>query len=81
MNASASAPPLRPDDAADHGAHGRAAASAYGNRVVTSLAVREQHGHTLTWIENQPPDVVVFPQIDRGGVGDRQALRRACACR
>ena len=27
----------------------------YGNRVVTSLAVREQHGHTTTWIPNQPP--------------------------
>lgn len=34
----------------------------YGNRVVTSAAVRQQHGHTLTWLENQPPDIVVFPQ-------------------
>ena len=34
----------------------------YGNRVVTSLAVREQHGHTTTWIPNQPPDIVVLPQ-------------------
>ncbi len=34
----------------------------YGNRVVTSTAVREQHGHTLTWVENQPPDIVVFPE-------------------
>ena len=34
----------------------------FGNRVVTSAAVREQHGHTLTWVENQPPDVVVYPQ-------------------
>ena len=24
--------------------------------------MREQHGNTLTWIENQPPDAVVFPQ-------------------
>jgi D-lactate dehydrogenase (cytochrome) len=39
-----------------------ALAKRYGNRVVTSSAVREQHGHTLTWIENQPPDVVVFPE-------------------
>jgi D-lactate dehydrogenase (cytochrome) len=34
----------------------------YGNRVVTSLAVRQQHANTLTWVENQPPDVVVYPQ-------------------
>src|SRR6187200_2774311 len=36
--------------------------SAVGNRVVTSQAVREQHGNTVTWIANQPPDAVVFPQ-------------------
>jgi D-lactate dehydrogenase (cytochrome) len=34
----------------------------YGNRLITSQAVREQHGHTTTWIENQPPDAVMFPQ-------------------
>jgi D-lactate dehydrogenase (cytochrome) len=34
----------------------------YGNRAVTSAAVREQHGHTLTWIPNQAPDAVVYPQ-------------------
>lgn len=34
----------------------------YGNRVVTSQAVREQHGHTTTWLTNQPPDIVVYPQ-------------------
>src|SRR5262249_8212597 len=34
----------------------------YGNRLATSQALREQHGHTTTWIENQPPDAVVFPQ-------------------
>ncbi|MBN9439992.1 FAD-linked oxidase C-terminal domain-containing protein [Bosea sp. (in: a-proteobacteria)] len=37
-------------------------AARFGNRLVTSLAVRQQHGHTLTWIPNQPPDAVVFPQ-------------------
>ena len=36
--------------------------AAFGNRVVTSQAVREQHGNTVTWITNQPPDAVVFPQ-------------------
>lgn len=35
--------------------------AALGNRVVTGMAVREQHGHTTTWITNQPPDVVVYP--------------------
>jgi D-lactate dehydrogenase (cytochrome) len=34
----------------------------FGNRLVTSTAVREQHAHTLTWIPNQPPDAVVYPQ-------------------
>ena len=36
--------------------------AAFGNRVVTSQAVREQHGNTVTWIPNQPPDAVVYPQ-------------------
>ena len=36
--------------------------AAFGNRVVTSQAVREQHGNTVTWIANQPPDAVIFPQ-------------------
>jgi D-lactate dehydrogenase (cytochrome) len=47
----------------------------FGNRAVTSQAVREQHGHTLTWLENQPPDVVVFPQ----DTGDVQDVVRICA--
>jgi D-lactate dehydrogenase (cytochrome) len=34
---------------------------ALGNRCVTSQSVREQHANTLTWTENQPPDVVVYP--------------------
>lgn len=33
----------------------------YGDRVVVSASVREQHGHSLTWAKNQPPDVVVYP--------------------
>lgn len=40
----------------------QALAASLGNRLVTSLAVRQQHGHTLTWIPNQPPDAVAFPQ-------------------
>lgn len=34
----------------------------YGERVVTSATVREQHGHSLTWVKNQPPDIVVYPR-------------------
>jgi len=37
-------------------------AAAFGNRLVTSEAVRQQHGNTTTWIACQPPDAVVFPQ-------------------
>ena len=29
----------------------------FGNRCITSLAVRQQHGHTTTFLENQPPPV------------------------
>jgi len=47
----------------------------FGNRAVTSNAVREQHGNTLTWIPNQPPDVVVFPQSGE----DVQQVVRICA--
>ncbi|MEM7720190.1 MAG: FAD-binding protein, partial [Pseudomonadota bacterium] len=32
----------------------------FGERLQTGQAIREQHGHTTTWIENQPPDAVVF---------------------
>jgi len=34
----------------------------FGDRLQTGEAIREQHGHTTTWIENQVPDAVVFPQ-------------------
>jgi D-lactate dehydrogenase (cytochrome) len=34
----------------------------FGNRIVTSQAVREQHGHTTTWIPNAPPDAVLFAE-------------------
>ena len=39
-----------------------ALAARFGNRLVTSQAVRDQHGHTLTWLANQPPDAVVYPE-------------------
>ncbi|MGQ7792734.1 FAD-binding oxidoreductase [Faunimonas sp. B44] len=34
----------------------------FGERLATSTAVREQHGHTTTWIPNQPPDAVLFAE-------------------
>ena len=34
----------------------------FGEKFQTGQSVREQHGHTTTWIENQAPDAVVFPQ-------------------
>ena len=34
----------------------------FGDRFQTGKSIREQHGHTTTWIENQPPDAVIFPQ-------------------
>ena len=49
--------------------------AAFGNRVVTSQAVREQHGNTVTWIVNQPPDAVVYPQSTE----DVQQIVRICA--
>src|SRR5579863_2074940 len=52
-----------------------ALAARYGNRLVTSQAVREQHGHTTTWIVNQPPDAVVFPQAAE----EVQDIVRLCA--
>ena len=35
-------------------------AARYGARFTASEAIRKAHGHTLTWLENQPPDAVVF---------------------
>ena len=52
-----------------------ALAAAFGNTLVTSQAVREQHGNTLTWVPNQPPDAVVFPQT----TDDVQQIVRICA--
>jgi D-lactate dehydrogenase (cytochrome) len=32
----------------------------FGERLSQSASVREQHGHTTTWLTNQPPDAVIF---------------------
>ena len=37
-------------------------AKRFGNRLVTSQAVREQHANTLTWQKNEAPDAVVFAE-------------------
>jgi D-lactate dehydrogenase (cytochrome) len=50
-------------------------AQKFGNRLVTSRAVREQHANTVTWIDNEPPDAVVFPQTTE----DVQEVVRLCA--
>jgi len=50
-------------------------AAAFGNRLVTSQAVRQQHGHTTTWHHNEPPDGVVYPQSTQ----DVQQIVRICA--
>jgi D-lactate dehydrogenase (cytochrome) len=52
-----------------------ALAARFGNRLVTSQAVREQHGNTTTWVANEPPDAVVFPQT----TADVQEIVRICA--
>jgi D-lactate dehydrogenase (cytochrome) len=52
-----------------------ALAARFGNKLVTSQAVREQHGHTTTWLANQPPDGVVFAQE----TADIQDVVRICA--
>jgi D-lactate dehydrogenase (cytochrome) len=53
----------------------RGLAAGFGNRLVTSLAVREQHGNTATGIPNQPPDGVVFPH----STAEVQDIVRLCA--
>jgi D-lactate dehydrogenase (cytochrome) len=52
-----------------------ALAAKFGNRLVTSQAVREQHANTTTWIANEPPDAVVFAQTTQ----DVQDIVRICA--
>ena len=65
---------VRRNETAIAGAIG-ALAARFGNRLVTSHAVREQHGNILTWIPNQPPDAVVFAH----STADAQDAVRICA--
>ncbi len=50
-------------------------AARFGNRFTASEAIRKAHGHTLTWLENQPPDAVVFAESN----DDVIDLVRLCA--
>ena len=50
-------------------------AARFGNRLVTSQAVRDQHAHTTTWLKPQPPDAVVMAQETK----DIQDVVRLCA--
>ena len=50
-------------------------AARFGNRLITSQAVREQHAHTTTWLPSQPPDAVVMAQE----TADIQDAVRICA--
>jgi len=34
----------------------------FGERYSDSPSMREQHGHTTTWLTNQPPEAVIFPE-------------------
>jgi D-lactate dehydrogenase (cytochrome) len=52
-----------------------ALAARFGNRLITSQAVREQHAHTTTWLASQPPDAVVMAQE----TADIQDVVRICA--
>jgi D-lactate dehydrogenase (cytochrome) len=65
---------LRPDPAELAGALSTLTAR-FGDRLATAPATRAQHGHGTTWIANQPPDAVVFPQ----DAGEVQAIVRICA--
>ena len=47
----------------------------FGDRFQTGESVREQHAHTLTYIQNQPPDAVVFAQ----SAEDVSWIVRVCA--
>lgn len=47
----------------------------FGEACQTGQSVREQHAHTTTWLENQPPDAVVFAK-DTGEVAE---IVKVCA--
>ncbi len=48
---------------------------AFGERLSEARSVREQHGHTTTWLRNQPPDAVVFAE----SANEVREVVRVCA--
>lgn len=52
-----------------------ALAARFGNRLITSASVREQHAHSTTWLPAQPPDAVVLARETK----DIQDVVRICA--
>ena len=52
-----------------------ALAAAFGNRLVTSQAVREQHMNAITCAAGEAPDTVVFLETAE----DVQRIMRICA--
>ncbi len=53
----------------------RALAARFGNKLVTSDAVRAQHANNTTWLANEPPDAVVYAS----SAEDVQAIVAICA--
>jgi D-lactate dehydrogenase (cytochrome) len=49
-------------------------AARFGDRLIASVAVREQHAHTTTWLTSQPPDAVVMAR----DTADIQDVVRIC---
>ena len=47
----------------------------FGERAQTGQAIREQHGHTTTYVPTQAPDIVIFVQTTQ----DVQDVVRICA--
>ncbi len=47
----------------------------FGERAQTGQAIREQHGHTTTYVPTQAPDIVVFAENTQ----DVQDVVRICA--
>ena len=43
----------------DHSTAIAALQAAFGDQLSVNTTVREQHGHTTTWLANQPPDAVL----------------------
>ncbi len=57
---------------ADHSAAITALQKQFGKQLSINQTVREQHGHTMTWLANQPPDAVLT-------VHDKQDVATAVA--